>query len=1013
MKKRLTLIFLALALAFSLVACGGEDDPTVCTSHVDADKNAKCDVCEAYVECASCVDEDKNAKCDVCGKDVPCAACVDEDKNAKCDVCSKDVPCTECVDENTDGKCDVCGKDVPLPVVNDIVLIENGTPKFQFVVADGLDESVLTTLNDSVIAVMQSLSGITVPVVIEGSENDTEMEYEVLICDVCSRGERYTMNRYELGKDGYVIKIVGNKIVINAGSDATLAEAILDFAYDVLDFENPELKDAKMTEKMVVIEYQDGYKITSLSVNGNDMREYDIATDLTNAKFIEAAKTLQDAIYSRTGYWLKIVSIDNASDKSIIIKKIDKVYTDDSFKVLADGKNLVIECAFDNKLNDSVASFALSSITLATGDVNFTNTVFKKDISIVTYEEFGAVGNGKTDDYQAFYNTHVFANQSGQIVKATPGKVYYLRNSYFIAEGETKEAAHPIPIKTNTEWTGAAITIDDSTLDYNNTIDRKMTSINVFDVVSDYDSERYTITDKTILNNVGSIGCTYGTTKIEGLNLGYPALLAVYNSNHKVYRRSGNSYVNATTGVQQSSDMHELILIDAEGNIDPSTPFMFDYEKVTKIYVMRADDTPITVKGGNITTIACGIDCSTTNPNTGKETHFGYYLRGLNVSRSYTVVENVMHFVTGEVTVEQHANDGIEGVHYRGFLYGSDATDVTFLGCQVQGRRYYGVSGTYDLGGNMINNITFENCTQINFWIDADGKPTTAEGGELSMRWNDINGKSVRNCWGVGGTNYCKNMNYINSQLSRFDAHSGLYNGKVIGSEITFFAITGKGDFIVEDTKWYSAGEGATDNSLIYMRGDYGSTWEGKVILKNVDAYISSGAFYMFYHGYNNWDYGYKCYIPNIEVDNLNIYNVKTKAPIDELGITFFYGSKDDYMHLGATKNTPPKANLKDDVTGTYSTVTIPNGDWIFDHASNSYVKVPVEEQIRNRNDNPIGMPDYIKIYNISKDYTFNFIRSEDENFYFANTKFYYGTGDNDYYLGTNHNSTVNHINFK
>ena len=50
--KKIIMLLLALALCLSttaaLVSCGGGEDP--CTEHVDADKNGKCDVCEAEVE---------------------------------------------------------------------------------------------------------------------------------------------------------------------------------------------------------------------------------------------------------------------------------------------------------------------------------------------------------------------------------------------------------------------------------------------------------------------------------------------------------------------------------------------------------------------------------------------------------------------------------------------------------------------------------------------------------------------------------------------------------------------------------------------------------------------------------------------------------------------------------------------------------------------------------------------------------------------------------------------------
>ena len=54
-----------------------------------------------------------------------------------------------------------------------------------------------------------------------------------------------------------------------------------------------------------------------------------------------------------------------------------------------------------------------------------------------------------------------------------------------------------------------------------------------------------------------------------------------------------------------------------------------------------------------------------------------------------------------------------------------------------------------------------------------------------------VNGKSLKMCWGIGGTNYCKNMEYIGSTLSRLDAHAGLYNGRIIDSTVNYISLTG------------------------------------------------------------------------------------------------------------------------------------------------------------------------------------------------------------------------------
>ena len=913
-----------------------------------------------------------------------------------------------CTDKDGDNICDVCKLEMPKIEIQDVILIEDGEPLFQFVLAESLPAEARNLIQSTIVRTIKKDFDIEIPVSTEGRADDEEEEIEVLVGDVKSRGDKYFIDRYSLGKKGYVIKIVDSKIIINAGSDEKLLEAIEIFAEDILGYEEDDMDNVTMTADDIIEDIQDDYKIKSFKINGNDLKDYTIAVDSSNKLYSDAAVTLRDSIYSTTGKWLQIVGLDKA-DKSIVIKNVPKVYGSESFKTSVADSKLMVECAFDNKLNDALAQLITKLFTKGEGDVDLKGTVYTQDISVVYYEDFGAKGNGKNDDFAAIYKAHNFANEGGQRVQAKKNAQYLIVDSSM--GGTTENDVKTISIKTPTDWTGAEFIIDDREIDYlESKHQSKMAGTNIFTIESYYDKIVYNANSsdpkkaaeaQAIIDKIGQVG--RGTTKIN-IDLDYPAMLIIYNNTHDIYRRSGSSYVNTATGTNQASAQHELILIDKDGNVDPSTPFMFDYSTITSLEIIRTDLEELRVTGGTVTTRACQKDCLYVN-EAGNEKQFGYYLRGIEVNRSNTVIEGVKHFVTDEITLEKQ-KEGIEGVHYRGFFFGLEASNVKFLKCQVQGRRYYGVSGTYDLGGNLVNNITFEECDQVNFWLDD---------GQLSMKWNTVGYKEngdpikVRNCWGVGGTNFCKNMNYIKSRLSRFDAHCGLYNGKVIDCDLTFFAITGNGTFEVRNTRWFSAGEGSTDNSLIYMRGDYGSTWEGDVILDNVTAYASPGAFYMFMHAYNNWDYGYKCWIPNIEVNNFSLYDIasydaKTDTTLENsvknnIDITFFYGAKDIYMHRDQTYSAGPK------VIDIVDYEKDENGDYVLKDGQ----KVPIYGLVTkstNENQNPIGMPTEIKITGNKNNYSFVFVKNEDPNFYFAQTKFRYGTGENDYYLGTNHDDT-------
>ena len=116
----------------------------------------------------------------------------------------------------------------------------------------------------------------------------------------------------------------------------------------------------------------------------------------------------------------------------------------------------------------------------------------------VTYEDFGAVGDGVTDDFGAMLKAHNFANEKGLPVLGTPGKNYYIFDTTL---GTDK--VYSIEIMTDVDWQGATITIDD----------RKLSTISgseyyalarrhVFDVVPSPECRKICITDPEELSRI-------------------------------------------------------------------------------------------------------------------------------------------------------------------------------------------------------------------------------------------------------------------------------------------------------------------------------------------------------------------------------------------------------------------------------------------------------------------------------------------------------------------------------
>jgi hypothetical protein len=421
---------------------------------------------------------------------------------------------------------------------------------------------------------------------------------------------------------------------------------------------------------------------------------------------------------------------------------------------------------------------------------------------MIRYGDFGARGDGKTDDIDAIAATHAFANQHNLTVKADEGATYYI--------GGKDRTAN---IRTNTDFGTAAFLIDDTNVQNRNT--------HVFLVSSSLQPFK--------LEGISSL-----KRNQEKINVSLPGtcLITVTNSNIKRYIRYG---LNQNNGSTQT----DIFIVDKEGKVDMNAPIIWDFDQITDITALPIDETKLTITGGRFTTIANGA-----------ESKYTYYSRGFAIRRSNVVVQGLEHRVTGE---------GDHGAPYGGFINVGDCAYVTVGNTILTGRKMYQTigsaglpvsMGTYDISLNRALNVSFVNCSQT----------------------NDIKDSRY---WGIMGSNYCKNIVYDNCTFSRFDAHMGVANATIRNSTLGHQGINaiGSGTFIVENSTVYGS-------SFINLRSDYGSTWQGELIIRNckfvpaggrpASASLIGGS----YSGQH--DFGYTCYMPErIVVENLQIDDSK------------------------------------------------------------------------------------------------------------------------------------------
>ena len=814
--------------------------------------------------------------------------------------------CTECVDGDGNGLCDNCDKEMPKTETNDIVLFEDEEPTFQIILAKGISNEVKQAVNTGIKAVLRNTKNISLDVFTEGDKSESETEIEILVGNVTSRGDKYTFDAHVLGKEGYAIRIVDNKILINAGSDEKLVEIINKFATDVIL--KDDMSSIVMTADDCIEKKQTGYKITSVKVNGNDMNGYTIAADLANPDHKAIAVEIQDTFYSRAGYWFEIVDIKDATEKSFVIKSIPKTTGTDNYKIYADGTQLVIECAYDNVISMTTNAYLRDNFLLASGEVNFEGTLYTKDISVLYYEDFGAKGDGETDDFKAMYNTHVMANKGGQTVLGTPGAEYYIFNTRMTVDG--KETPVSIPIRTTTNWQGAKIIIDDTNISLHST-NSDLARYDIFHILPDEEHEKFTFKDnkfkdQTVLDAIVSDGLNPDTKKINFKVDGWDGSLLIVpvNNEHRVFRRRGY-------GSHAGAEMHEIIKIDKDGNVSEETPIMFEYTNLNYILVYKLDpETAITVGNATIETRDPQINHLVDGEFIG-----GYTQRGINVYRSYTTVHDINHVVIEGFTLKDRAN-GKVGPSANGMFEATNADHVTFENCIIPGRQSYGGS-SYNFRATNVNKIVLKNCTQSNFWVTVNydtgimtpgtdyvvgALPSTSS---VTIKNDAGESKSFGMHWGIGGTNYCKNMEYIGSQISRFDAHAGLYNGKIIDTKINGMELTGVGDLIIENVDWYQYG---TSTPFLYLRADYGYHWDGDIMIKDTRAHLydeldGSPTLRLAHYNYTNWYYGYTCAFPNITLDNFDLYYTKAGTPIQSFNIELM-GSFKANMHLSGDVGT-------------------------------------------------------------------------------------------------------------
>ena len=765
-----------------------------------------------------------------------------------------------------------------------LTLITNNKAKFKIILTSQTDSSLASAVADF-ISDLRDL-GVDIENSAADSDKDAVTDREIIIgTGVENRDEKYSLDPRDYGEDGYVIKVVDNKVLIGGGNKQQTKIAFDYFVKNVVKLTG---KTKEMSELSVERSYErlkeTKYLIESIKIGGVDFNDFVFVTDLGECEIedFESVDSFRENIYSLSGYWLDTAKPDSVPGaRHVFSVKLVEDAGENGFRAYVDTNgNFNVECAYANALDKAFETLVDSTFAEAIGDLEIKKTFEKSyPVNVVYYSQFGAVGNGVANDHDAIYNAHAFANISGQKVMGDKDAVYYIST-----------VNNTAIIKTDVDWNGAKFVIEDR-----GSVIYSQRNKHLFSIMSDFTAK--TFNESEIKALFGDKSIKFGDTEIPWLAeyIEGTSFVTIRNQHEDFIRWGGHI---------MSQQRQDIVIIEPTGKLNEKTPIIWDFEageqivntgrrcivnkhsNFSHISIRRVDDEPITVKNGKFERYSNEVVAET-----GFQNIYHAYSRGISVSRSNVTLDNVDHKILWEPDMptsgygQNEKGEFKQGYPYGGFLLFSSCFNCNAIGCDLNAHTCFyehkdstanpTAMGSYDLNITSSCSIYLEGITN-----------------------------GVDHCdnqyWGIMHSNKSKDLNFKNCTMNRFDAHEGVWGATFDSCEFGFnINLIGGGPVRIVNTKK------CVGNSFISMRVDYGSTFNGTLEIidctlegmkgyrggrpEDPSYYTSADQLYIvsssydtesIYKGtfdYNNmqtfpylkWNFGYQRYLPqHVTIDN-------------------------------------------------------------------------------------------------------------------------------------------------
>ncbi|MGL4950116.1 MAG: hypothetical protein ACRC5M_07010 [Anaeroplasmataceae bacterium] len=377
-----------------------------------------------------------------------------------------------------------------------------------------------------------------------------------------------------------------------------------------------------------------------------------------------------------------VLSKDNRTFGSWVVKCNIKANAINNNDGQTENKVTITE-ALTNKVTEANNAKVELDKSIANGDIekmrididkNSASLEDIKNFQYVSYFDFGANGNGITDDTESIYNTHIWANENNIPV----------RNQNGIFKLDTTKI---IPVKTNCYLYGTKFIINEAKNIY-------------FEIKS--------LKSKIVLDNA-----TYSNKFIKNTNS--IASLSSY-SNSYLYFEDINTRVGKRYGTTQTFSLQDFVVIGDGGKIVGD--IIHDILSPTLIEVYPFDDNNLEFNGATFDLICEGSPI------------IDYGIGGLLITRSNVTVNDVimtpLHnslHSSGSIYFGKCANITVTNSTFRPRvpklstsgsygIGGEKVINLNFINCNGESTsiaggttNYWGVMGT-----NLIKNMTIYNC---------------------------------------------------------------------------------------------------------------------------------------------------------------------------------------------------------------------------------------------------------------------------------------------------------------